>query len=182
MTLVLINAPEDLPVTLDEAKTHLRVDGTDENDLITALIQSAVSHMDCGWIGRALMTQTWELRIDRFSDEITIPYPPLQSVDSVKYIDENGVEQTLSTDVYRVLLGEPAKISLKYGKSWPSTRDELQAVRITFTAGYETLPAPLKSALLLHIGTLYRDREATGQQQVELPMAYEALLLPFKVY
>lgn len=187
MSLSPVTPIDAFPVTLEEVKAHLRVDGDDENLLISALIAAAVEHIDGrdGWLGRAILTQEWELRLDGFPKEIQVPLPPLQAVSSIKYIDTEGVEQTLDPSVYKVLTGETAKVVLDYNQSWPWTRDELESVRIQFTAGYggaTDVPSPIKAAILLHIGTLYRDREATGQAQSELPMAYGALLAPYRVW
>lgn len=188
MTLYLITASAAVTVSLAEAKSHLRVDGTDEDLLINSLISAATSHIDGrdGLLGRALVTQTWELRLDGFEREIQIPLPPLQSVTSIKYTDIDGNEQTIDPSVYRVLTGEKSKVLLGFDKSWPSVRDEAECVRIRFVAGYgdtgADVPATIKSAILLHVGTLYRDREATGEAQNELPMAYSALLAPLRVW
>lgn len=187
MSLTIKTAPAVEPITLTEAKAHLRRDDTADDTLITSLIEAVREHADgaAGWLGRAIITQTWTLKLDAFSDQITIPLPPLQSVTSVKYIDTDGTEQTLASSVYQVVSGEPARLVLAYGQSWPSTRTEPDAVRIEFVAGYGVavaVPETIKAALLLHLGTLYRDRESTGNAQSELPMAYNALLMPLKVW
>lgn len=187
MSLNLITAASADPVSLDEAKAHLRVDGAAEDLLIGSLIKSVTGYIDgkYGFLARSLMTQTWELRIDAFEREIKLPLPPLQSVASIKYTDVNGAEQTIDPSVYRVLTGDKSTVLLAFNQCWPAPRQEAEAVRIRFVSGYGTaadVPAPIKAALLLHIGTLYRDREATGQAQVELPMAYGSLLAPYRIW
>ena len=187
-SLTLITAPSVEPVTLAEAKAHLRRDDTADDTLITSLITAARQNIDGkdGWLGRALCTQTWELRLDRFHDEMVVPLPPLQSVTSVKYIDDDGVEQTLASTVYQVVTGEPARLVLAYDQTWPSTREEMDAVRIRFVAGYglaASVPAAIKAALLLQIGTLYRDRESVNIGNIvnEMPTC-SALLTPYRVW
>lgn len=188
MPLILVTAPAAEPITLTEAKAHLRVTGTDEDTLIAALIAAARQNLDGrdGWLGRSLMPQTWELRLYAFPASITIPLPPLQSVDSIKYIDLDGDEQTLDPALYQVVAGEPARIVPAYGQTWPSTRCQPEAVRVRFTAGYAdaaSVPAPIKAAILLNVGTLYRDRETVniGNIVAELPTV-SLLLSPFRVW
>jgi uncharacterized phiE125 gp8 family phage protein len=185
--LVLVTAPAVTPVSLTEAKAHLRVSDTADDTLITALINAAVAHLDGhdGILGRALVTQEWALKLDSFPAAIHLPVPPLQSVDAITYVDVAGATQTLATDQYTVTSGQPAKIVPAYGKVWPPTLDVPEAVTIEFTAGYGAaadVPAAIKAAILLHIGTLYRDREATGEALSDLPMGYHALLAPYRVW
>lgn len=195
MPLVLITAPETEPVSLAEARLHLRLDASGDpashpdDDLVTALITAARQSLDGrdGWLGRALITQTWELRLDAFPAGIRLPLPPLRSVTSIKYDDADGVEQTLATDQYVVTADEPAVIVPAYGVTWPSTRAMPEAVRARFVAGYgdaaADVPAPIKAAILLHLGTLYRDRETVniGGGINEMP-AYANLLAPYRVW
>jgi uncharacterized phiE125 gp8 family phage protein len=187
MPLRIVTPPAEEPVSLAEARAHLRVDTTEDDDQIRALIVAARQHVDGhdGWLGRALVTQTLALKLDRFPRAITVPLPPLQSVESIIYVDGSGTTQTLAEDRYTATSGEPAKIVPAYGLSWPETRSVPEAVTVTFTAGYGTaadVPAPIKAALLLHVGTLYRDRESVtvGGGANETP-AYGALLSPYRV-
>lgn len=187
MALKLITAPATTPVSLTEAKAHLRVDHTDDDTLITACIAAATAYVDGpnGWLGRALIEQTWELTIDEFPDnEIKIPMPPLIEVVSIKYDDTAGDEQTLSTDDYTVdLVSEPGWVLPD--DTWPSTFDGINAVRIRFRAGYTGgVPADIKAAILLYIGTLYEHRETVivGQAATQLPWAAEALLRRKKIH
>lgn len=190
MPLSLVTPPAVEPVTLTEAKAHLRRDDTADDTLIATLITAARQNLDGrdGWLGRALVTQTWDLTIDgAFPDEIAVPLPPLQSVTSVTYVDTDGATQTLATDQYRVLTDRaPAMIVPAHGVTWPSTRDQKAAVTVRFVAGYgdaDDVPAPIKAAMLLHIGTMYRDRESVNIGNIvnDLP-TYAALLAPYRVW
>ena len=182
-------APAVTPITLAEAKEHLRVLHDDDDDYIGLLIAAATGHLEGrdGIVGRALVTQSWEYRIDCFPrcGHIELPLPPLQSVSSVTYLDDDGVAQTLSTDVYNVetstLVG---MIRLKYGQDWPATREEPYAVRIAFTAGYglaAAVPETLKSAMKLLIGHWYVNRDQTMDIPRGAPFAVEALLAPHRI-
>lgn len=161
MSLKLITAPTELPLTLDEAKDHLRRTDTAMDAIIMRYIYHAVSMCDGaeGILNRALITQTWELKVDRFPwGPVDIPLPPLQSVSSVKYLDDQGVEQVLDTSVYDVFnAGSTTRrgyIKLAYDQTWPTTRAVDQAVTITFVAGYgdrNSIPEYIKTLLMFFV-------------------------------
>lgn len=173
MALRLITAPAVEPVTLTEAKLHLRVDHTDDDLLIAGLITAAREYCET-WTARAFVQQTWELVIDEFPSEpdsgIVLPKPPLQSVTSVVYDDTGGIEQTVGTIDYEVdTASEPGWVVPSLS-GWPSTFEGINAVRIRFVAGYApgtnspidyaaNVPASIKAAIKLHLGQLYENRE-----------------------
>jgi uncharacterized phiE125 gp8 family phage protein len=186
MASKLITAPATEPVTVAEAKAHLRVDSADDDALITALIVAArqgAEHIT----GRALMPQTWELALDGFKDVIGLQKAPLTSITSIKYLDTAGALQTMSASDYLLdSHSEPARVMPAYGTSWPSTRDQANAVLIRFIAGYAdaaTVPQEIKQWMLLRIGMLYENREsvATGVTLTELPFV-DRLLDAYKVW
>ncbi|OPX87737.1 MAG: Phage gp6-like head-tail connector protein [Pelotomaculum sp. PtaB.Bin104] len=185
MALKIKTQPASEPISLAEAKSHLRVDGTDEDTFIDGLISAA--REDCeDFQSRAYITQTWELWLDNWpgSDCIDIPLPPLQSITSIKYYDTDGTEYTMATVDYFVdTKSYVGRVVLAYGKAWPSTTlRPANGVCIEFVAGYgdaaADLPAAVKQAMLLIIGDLYENRENTviGKQTNELPMAAKSLL------
>jgi uncharacterized phiE125 gp8 family phage protein len=170
--LTLVEEPEVEPVSLADAKTHLRVDGTDDDTLIETLIAAARLHVEQA-TNRALVSQTWEMRLDRFPScsavAIELPRPPLQSVAQFAYVGPAGAELSLTVADYFVSAPvgpapTPGTIQPGYGQTWPAdARDQKHAVRIRFVAGYgdaAAVPAPLKAALLLVLGDLYQNREA----------------------
>lgn len=185
MPYKLVTEPASEPVSLTEAKRHLRVDYTDDDDLIAIFIKAARQHAET-YTGRAFIDQTWELTLDEFPDnEIQILKPPLIEVESVKYDDAAGDEQTLSDGLdYTVdLASEPGWI-VPTDQTWPTTFDGINAVRVRFRAGYvggspeaETVPNDLKAAILLYVGTLYANRETVViGAATKLPWASEQLL------
>ena len=105
MSIIVIDPPEDLVVSLEEAKVHLRVDHDDDDDYIEALIAAATATIDGpdGWLGRALVEQTLEWQGNQFCGDVTLGYPPLINIVSVKYIDTDGVEQIVPSDQYRLV-------------------------------------------------------------------------------
>jgi uncharacterized phiE125 gp8 family phage protein len=117
--------------------------------------------------GRALITQTWRALYDSFPVvEVELPKPPLQSVDSVKYVDDDGTLQTLATSEYVVdTSGVRGRVYLAYEGEWPIHRLERNAVRIEFVAGYGDdpgdVPANFRDWMLRKAGDLYLHREGT---------------------
>lgn len=178
-------APATALITLAEAKAHLRVDTTDEDTLITRLVEVATAAIDGpAGIGKALITQTYELRLDEFPCYgIYLPLGPVQSVSSITYIDSAGATQTVPSGDYKVALKrDPAVITPVYGKAWPTTRLEVDAVTITHIVGYGNaatdIPADLRQAAFLHLGHLYANRESVivGVMTVEMPLGYQSLV------
>jgi uncharacterized phiE125 gp8 family phage protein len=197
MALTLITPPTVEPISLEEAKAHLRVIDSDDDAMIEIYIRAAREYMEgpYGFLGRALVTQTWQLTLDAFPDnEIKIPLPPLQSISNVYYDDADGDETTLSPDDYYVdSASEPGWIVPV--AEWPTTLDAINAVRINFVAGYApdtgqsptdytaNIPFNIKAALLLMIGNMYEHREENSETSLSrLPMGVDALLRQFKIH
>lgn len=139
----LITGPSVEPISLAEAKLHLKSETTDDDTLIAAII-TAVREVLEQKIGRAIIDQRWERVLNRFPAqwwsgrcaEIELAYPPLIAVESIKYTDTNGAIQTLLPSAYKVNdVEQPARVAPAYGTSWPATRDESLAVRARFVAG-----------------------------------------------
>lgn len=165
------------PVTLEEAKAHLRVDGSDEDALIEGVIAAARAHVEA-YCAVPFATQTIEAKCDGFADFSRLPVAPVQSVGAITYLDTAGAPQTLSADVYELRAdGLEASIVLKYGQTWPAVQP---GSRITMVAvvGYAAAPEDVKQALLLLIGHWYEHREAVniGNIVTAVPMAVDALL------
>ena len=185
MRVFVITPPA--PLDLDEMKAHLRVEGDDEDTLIQAYVAAATAHIDGpdGWLGRAIGVQILEVRCDTLTcgDCIRLPFPPVIELVSVSYLDATGVEQMADLEDFEVM----GRDLVASGAEWPwlggSTRRE--AVRIRYRAGYETVPAPIRAAILLMVGDLYRNREtvsAGAMTQVPMSTTVENLLAPFRVF
>lgn len=189
MPFALSSAPATEPVTTAELKSHLRVDSTDEDTLIASLGTAARQYVE-EQTRRALVTQTWVLKLDEFPEsdgEILLPRPPLVSVSSVTYVDTAGSTQTLSSSVYSVdTTDTPGRITLAYDQTWPTVRDQRNAITVTYVAGYgaaSAVPDALKAAIKLLVGHWFTNREGvvTGTIATEIPMAVDALLAPYRV-
>lgn len=187
MGLTLNAAPATDPLTLAEAKAHLRVTATDEDALITSLITAATDSAEI-FTGRALVTQTWDLTLDSFPCVIEVPKPPLVSVTSITYIDTDGATQTLATTEYTVdTKSEPGRIVPAYGKYWPSTREVPNAVTIRFVAGYgnaAAVPKSIKQGMLMQIEHMFDNRGTVNIGNVvnEIPLTMQSLYNMHRVY
>lgn len=182
--------PTEEPITLEEAKLHLRVDGEAEDAYILALIQMAREYCE-NYCHRALMTQTVTLVMTEFSTKtvanphgaISLPHGNVQRVESIKYIDTEGVEQTWQASEYLLhSLFEPALVSPAYGKSFPDTRGDVGGIKVTYVVGWtqaSDIPTAIKQAMLLAIGDMYENREDTKRMAIN---ASQRLLNPYKMW
>ena len=182
-----ITTPALEPVSLDEAKSHLRVEDAAEDGLINTIIAAARSQAE-SYTGRALVTQVWEMALDGFRWWIDVPRSPLQAVESVSYIDGDGVLQILDASAYRVdNRREPGRITPAFGTRWPRARDVTDAVTVRFRAGYGDLgtdvPADIRQAILLIVGRLYAIREdvVVGTIAQPVPGGSEKLMSPHRI-
>jgi uncharacterized phiE125 gp8 family phage protein len=191
--------PANLAVTIGDVKTHLRIDHSDEDAALSAMIRTATDALDGreGMLGRALLRQRWRLLLDAFppGGVITLPLPPLLSVVSLSYAPADGSSPlTLPPSEYLVDgIGDhgSAAIMPAIGKAWPATARLPAAVSLIFEAGYgddaEDIPEPIRHAIRLHVGSLYESREAglvtqfSGKAFANLP-EYDRLLQPFRLY
>lgn len=189
MRLKLITAPATEPISLDEAKVHLKVDGGEDNALISALITTA-RQLGESETKKAFITQTWELSLDFAPVEIEIPKPPLQATGlSIKVIDAAGAETIVDAATYDIDASEnsPGRVKLRSGKSWPSHRN-FASFLINFKAGYgdngTDVPEKLKRALFLLIGHLYENRgdEGTVKARVQVIEEARVLFASYKIY
>ena len=172
MGLRLYTAPTVEPVTLAQAKLWLKVETGDTTDdtLITGLI-SAVRQMLEQKTGRALLGQTWQLTLDAFPDAIELTRVPVLSVTHLKFKDAAGVQQTLAPEDYTVDTERDdgwAYIVPAYGKAWPETIADINAVEVRWQAGYHAtdpakVPEALQTWLQLMLGAAYENREAVEQ-------------------
>lgn len=186
--------PAAEPIPLDVAKAHLRIEDLDEHDdlIKQILIPSARRDVE-SIIRRALITQTWQRRLDQFPRWrwMPLPYPPLQSVTSIEYVDDDEDNpETWSTDYYDVDTNSiPGRVIPSYGQTFPTARGHYNDVVITYKAGYgdsaSSVPADIRHAMLLLIADGYNQPENTqivagGERDiVQIPKAAQLLLSPY---
>jgi hypothetical protein len=169
MELSLVTPPAQEPLSVDDVRTRLNISVDELSDgAVMAMISAARQTIDGpnGWLGRALITQTWDLFLDGFPDHdyynkdrtfyqeewfsrsnwrrrywkpshgIELPLPPLQSIVSVKYLDADYLLQTVDPALYTVVKGEPAHLISAGSNLWPSSAIIAGSVVVRFNAGY----------------------------------------------
>lgn len=168
--LIVTSAPASEPVTLAEAKTHLRVTHNDEDALITSLVKAATTQVEESLTWRSLVTRTYTLTatLDGAAS-LLLPMPPVQSVTSVKVDGVTFADWSLKGD------------TLVFDAS--VTGD----VEVVFMAGYgnaAAVPYNFKAAILLLVGHWFENREAVvlATQPAKLPLAVESLTLPWRAW
>lgn len=178
MHLALVTEPSSLPLSPTEARQRQGLPARVSDDLIGTFIKVETQKLDgpTGMLGRALVTQTWDLTLDAFpgvhrhrflpvgyvprwnsgpirwhQEEIEIPLPPLQQIISISYLDTEGETQTVDPATYRVIKGEPAYVIPTGSNSWPGDAGLGGAVTIRFRAGYgdneASVPEPIRQAI-----------------------------------
>ena len=175
------------PVSLAEAKAHLRVDISDDDSYISALISSArewvEDYLDC-----SLITQQFTVRMDKFPTEIELPRPPMVASGTataviVTYVsNDTGASETLSSSAYRVDRdSRPGVVRNLYGQTWPSHLNDQNSVTVSWWAGYgstgASVPARVKHAILMLVALWFERRAAVDNMGgSELPLGVRWLL------
>jgi uncharacterized phiE125 gp8 family phage protein len=181
--LNVFTRPNEEPISLIEAKAHLRVTISDDDDQITALIETAREFIE-DEIGIVLVDTEYDVLLDRFPTgrgSILIPRYPLVLVDQITYVDAGGVERTLDPALYEWDASrEPGRLYPAYGKTWPATLVHPRAVAVRFAAGFgdaADVPERAKSAVKLIVGHLYEHREENTELALtELPLGAQRLI------
>lgn len=179
MPLQLAAPSSEEPVSLWEAKLHLRVD-FDEDDMLIASLITAARQAAETLTGRQFVTARWKMVLDSFpgpslmgvpagqsfslpGHAVLLPKCPVQSVIAINYLDMGGALQTMPASSYTVDAAcEPARITPVFGQIWPPTLPQIGSVGVIFDAGYGSasdVPAGIKSWIKLRVGSLYSHRE-----------------------
>ena len=184
MATKIITAPTFEPLSVADVSEYLRLDDSPTDTLlISALITAARQHLE-NYLNRFIAEQTVELALTGWKDKIELS-APLQSVTSIKYLDENGAEQTLASNQYIVdTYSEPAAIYPAYNVTFPNLYDQENNVKIRYVVGFTSggspdsnpIPDPLKFAMMLIIGDLYANREEGGEKAYQVNPTVQNLL------
>lgn len=173
--------PSIEPVSVIDIKEHCRIDNDDEDMLVESYLKAARRWCE-DFTRRSFINTTWVAKLDSFPGwVIEIEKCNLQSVTSVQYVDTAGATQTFSNTLVDTH-SKPARITPAYGYDWPSVRDQMNAVTVSFVAGYgataATVPDSIKSAIKILCAHLYENREpvVTGTIISPVPFSVESLL------
>lgn len=191
---VLVSAPAIEPVSLSDVKLFLRIDGTDDDALLTSLLVTARRLCE-EFTKRAFITQTWKLTLDRFpcdedwterehallfrseQNAIQLARQPIQSITSIKTTDTGNVQTTVAGATY-TLDQSGGRVLLNDEFFWPSNLREYAAVEITTVNGYGsdggTVPEPIKQAIIQTLGAMYENRSCW-----DIPEGAKTLLAPY---
>ena len=137
---------------------------------------------------RSLVNTTFTLKLDAYPTEIRPPRSPLSSVTSITYVDTDGNTQTEASSVYNVDTDtEPGRVSLAVNQSWSDTREQNNAVVVTFVAGYgaaaSNVPAALREVVKMLTAHYYEFRQPViaGAIATKIPMHIESLIWMHRV-
>jgi uncharacterized phiE125 gp8 family phage protein len=188
MPLVLTSGPAVEPVTLAEAKAHLRVDGTAEDTLIASLSVTSRLHVETA-AGLALITQSWSYFLDAWprGRALALPLRPVQNVSAVRLYDENAVVTALPPDSYLLDgAGSPPRLVRQGALVWPKPGRIANGIEVALTAGYGNaaadVPGPIRQAILLLVAHWYDHRSPVeiGHLAEPVPDMVCELLAPYR--
>ena len=190
-SLTRATAPAVEPVTLAEAKAHLRVDTATDDAYIGSLITAAREWCE-QYLDRTLVHTQWVMRFDKFppdgTHDIELPRPPMATAGTttavaLTFTFENGTTSTYSTASYRVDRdGVPGTVKTLYGQTWPPHLQDDNAISVTWWGGYgasgTSVPAAIRHAMLMLVGFWYEHRSTVlvGSISKQLEFAVQSLL------
>lgn len=153
------SAPATRPVDWLLAKAHLRLDDAADKAGIELAIDAATDYaqeaMACSLVEQEITATFYA------GEPIHLPRGPLLAVASVT--DDND---TVITDYDVERVGNSDRLKINVGFTYPLT--------VVYTAGYETVPASIRQAILMHVATLYNNRETvTDKAKMPVPHTLE---------
>lgn len=183
MPVILTTPPAIEPVTLAEAKAHLRIGHADEDDAVSRIIVSARRHIEVQ-TGLCLIAQGWSCFRDAWPerDEVSLPLAPILAVGDVRIFGEDDIAATVDPAHYYVdNISRPARLVLRADRVWPLPGREANGIEIQVTAGFgataSTVPQPLREALLQLVAHWYGHR---GDETARLPLSVETIIAEFR--
>jgi len=171
----IFTAPTIEPVTLAELKTYMRMDSTAYDTMLTSYITACREAVE-RHTGRTFISTTYELYLDEFPSDngyIELIYPPVQSVSSIYYNQESdGVLTLLASTKYTTdLVSLYPRIEPAYDEDWPDTRAMVNAVKVTYVAGYGATAASVPETLKTCIKALASDLFEHPESNIEVNLA-----------
>ena len=187
MSLNLTGAPALEPVSLVEAKAHVRVDGTAEDALLSSLIITSRLQVEA-MLGLALIEQAWTWRFDTWPERVvTFPLRPILGVAAVRLQNSDGSLVAVPATDYRLDAQRQPPRLVWVNVDLPKPGSTVLGYAIDFTAGFgaaaSDVPAPLRQAILLLVAHWFETREpvVAGTPSTRFPEAVQGLLDPYRI-
>lgn len=189
MNAILETPPLVEPVSLVDAKLHLKVDTDADDTLISNLIVTARQHIET-MTQSVLINQTWRIYFDRWSpdNQMLLPVRPITSVILLKTFSDQDVPSTIDpSHYYADLVSSSPKLILRSSRTWAKPQRVANGIEIEVIAGFGSsasdVPHPLKQAVLILLAHWYENRqiECAGLPAKDLGSALQSLLRPYKV-
>ncbi len=184
MASVLVTPPAIEPVSLAEAKAHLRITHADEDALISTLIVSARRIVEAR-TGLLLIEQEWTCYLDDWPDDgvIAIPLSPVSAVEDLSVFGENDTPAVIDPAHYYVdVASRPSRLMLRGSRVWARPGRIGNGIAIAVTAGFGTtavaVPEALRQAILLLVAHWHEHRG--NAEPPALPLTLDALTQPFR--
>lgn len=205
MGYTLVTAPTSEPISLAQAKLHLRLDdigGAHPDDSLVSALITAVRQFAEQQTRRSLITQTWRYTCDAFpygqiswtpwlrefgipENAICLEKGPITTITSITYLDTSGATQTLADTEYAAdLTGPLARVTPAFGKVWPPALPQIAAVKVNFTAGYGSaadVPPGIKQWMLVRLRALYDNRSEIVDGAAIVPSYIDRMLDPYRI-
>ncbi len=188
MSSILLDGPAVEPVSLAEAKAHLRVEHGDDDDIIAALVAGARVHVEAQ-TRRALIVQTWRLSRDAWpvNGRVAVLPAPLRELVAVRVYQLDGTTQAIDADAFAIdKTSAPAVLAFAQG-ALPAPGRVVGGIEFDIEAGYggapSDVPQPLRQAIRVLVAHWYENRGliAVDQSVAVLPDSAGALLRPYRV-
>ncbi len=169
-------APASEPVSVDDAKRHLRVFHDDDNEYIKSVISTARDHVE-KYCGARWSEVDLTANCDDWRDLAFLPFTPVTALTSIAYIDAEGAPATVDPSVYE-FRADARSVALKPGKTWPAKQNSSR-ITVTINAGTEDAPPAVKHAILLRVEDLYEHR---GSEEDGKWSSFDSLLSNYRFY
>lgn len=186
MALVLTSGPASEPVTLAEAKAHMRIETTAEDVLIASLLLTARLHVEQA-LNAALITQSFRLILDEWPEDraFDLPVAPVNQIDEIRVLAADGTPAVIASTAYGLEQSPTSPRLYRRDTTWPPPGQTIQGIEIDLTAGYgaapSDVPQPIRHAILLLTAHWYehRDPYQIGHPSANTSSAVSDLLKPY---